>query len=102
MAQFLDSGGEGCRMHAGRDNHFFILDRKIDQIPRGTVLQQSRNQRRMHGVTGSFGHHATLDAFACQSQVTDQIENFMADKFIGKTEGTILHALMCQDDRVFL
>ena len=83
------------------DGDFFFLHGEMNQLPRGTVLQEPRDQCRVHGVAGSLGNHVALDAFACQRQVADQIEDFVADKFIGKTEGPVLHALTGQDDCVF-
>ena len=83
------------------DVDFFFLNGEVNQFPRGTILQQSRNQRSVHGMASSLGNHVALDAFACQRQIADQIENFVADKFIGKPEGTILHSLTGQDDGIF-
>ena len=83
------------------DGDFFFLDGEVNQLPRGTILQESRDQRGVHGVAGSLGNHVTLDAFARQRQVADQIENFVTDKFVRKTERAVLHALAGQDDCIF-
>lgn len=83
------------------DGDFFFLYWEVDEFPCGTVLQESRDQSGVHSVAGSLGHYVALDAFARQRQVADQVENFMADKFVGKTERAILYALAGQDDCIF-
>ena len=83
------------------DGDFFFLYGQVDEFPGRTVLQETRDQCGVHGVSGSLGHHVALDAFARQRQVADQVENFVTDKFVGKTERAVLYALAGQDDCIF-
>lgn len=80
---------------------FFFLYGEMNQLPRGTILQKSRDQRGVHGMTSSLGNHVALDAFARQRQIADQVENFVADKFVRKAQRAILHAFTGQDDCIF-
>ncbi len=39
----------------------------------------------MHGVAGSFGDDAAPYAASSEGEVADEVEDFVADEFVGKT-----------------
>src|SRR5579884_2364066 len=54
----------------------------------------------MHGVSGAVGNDFSQNAMAQQCEITDKIENLVANEFIVEAERTVLHASVGQHDRV--
>src|SRR5664279_3822545 len=70
----------------------------MGDLPRGTVAAQARDERGVHGVARALGHYPAEDAVLRESEISDQIQNFVTNKFIGKAQGSILNALLANDD----
>src|ERR1035437_3311064 len=51
------------------------LYRYAGQFPRGAVLDQARNQGRVHGVAGALSHHSTFNAAPRKREIADQIQH---------------------------
>ena len=43
-------------------------------------------EARIAGVTGPYCHHVAANASSDQSEVADDIENFVADEFVGEPQ----------------
>ena len=56
----------------------------------------------MHGVPGTVGDYVPQDLFTQQCQIADQVQNFVAHKFIGKAQWWIHQAVAGKHNRVFL
>lgn len=52
----------------------------------------------MHGVSGALGHYVAQNAVPGQREVADQVQDFVADKFVREAQRPIEHALPVEDD----
>jgi len=43
----------------------------------------------VHGVSGALGDDTAPDAAACEGEVADEVEDFVADELVGETEGAV-------------
>src|SRR6267378_1205110 len=54
----------------------------------------------MHGMSGAVGYDASDNLPAQQRQIADQVERFVPDKLIGKTQRAVLHSVFRDHDDV--
>src|SRR5579863_8976907 len=54
----------------------------------------------MHRVPGAFCYDVALDAAPSESEVTDQVEDLVADELIGKTQRAIFGPIRAKHDGV--
>jgi len=55
----------------------------------------------VHGVAGAVGHDVAEDLLSYQSQVPDEIENFVADEFVWIAQRRVHEPVGSQNDGVF-
>jgi hypothetical protein len=73
----------------------------VYQFPGGAVAEQPLDERGVHGVAGALGDDAAPDAAAGQSEIADEVQNFVADELVGETQRAVFDALAGEDDRRF-
>src|ERR1051326_2519186 len=76
--------------------------RLLDQVPMTSALQELGYKARMERMTGFVGYQTSEHGTADQGKVTQQIEDFVPYKFVGKAQRRVIqHAVLCQYDCVF-
>ena len=73
--------------------------RRLDQAPGFLVGENFRRQRRVQRVAGAMSNDVTDDGVSDQRQVTDDIENLVADELVLETE-RVQHIRIADDNRV--
>jgi hypothetical protein len=84
-----------CRERLGRDQAG-ALDRGAlyprpglfcvegDELPGGTIAEQTRNQSRVHGVSGALGDNVAKNVVAGESEIADEVEDFVANELVAE------------------
>src|SRR3954471_8239339 len=84
----------------GRLFGLMVLNRLACHFPRRAVLQQTGDERRVHGVTGALRHHVAFNAAARKCQISDQVQNLVADIFVVEPQWPVHRAFLAQNDGV--
>jgi len=71
---------------------------KGDELPGGAVLQESGNERGMHGVSGALGDNVAEDVMAGESEVSDEVEDLVADELIFEAQRAVQDSFAVEDD----
>ena len=71
---------------------------KVGQVPGGAVAEEAGDKGGVHGMAGALGYDAALDAAAGEGEVADEVEDLVADEFVGEAQGTVLDAGAGDDD----
>jgi hypothetical protein len=70
----------------------------VGELPGGAVAEEFLDEGGVHGMAGAFGNDATPDAAACEGQVADEVEDFVADELIREAEGAVEDTVSGEDD----
>ena len=81
------------------ENAFGHGRRGLDEAPRVLIRENFGRQLRVQRVAGAMRDDVTDDGISDQRQVTDDIENLVADEFVVKTQ-RVQHAGVADHDRI--
>src|SRR5579862_5252741 len=85
----------------GRLFALLALDGLASQLPRGAILEQAGNKCRVHGMAGAFRVHMAFDAAASQGEIPNEVEDLVADVFVGEAQRAVFRAVFAEDNGVF-
>ena len=61
----------------------------VNEIPGGAVVEELLDKSGVHGMAGAFRDNPAPDAAAGQGEITDEVEDLVANKLVGETEGAV-------------
>src|SRR3984885_6079353 len=103
IAEISDQGSvsgrnQSCRSRVDFTSLLLFLCTHGRQLPGGAVLQQTRNQGRLHGVPRPLGYHVTKNMMAGQREIADQVQDLVPHELVFEAQGTVQHPLAVEDN----
>src|SRR5262249_9858540 len=92
-----NSIGGGCFGHSQSLNGM-LVGRRDD--PTRRIAENAADQLSMQGVSRLMCCHTAEERQAHQGQISDQIERFVAPKFVRIAERTVQNAILGEDDGI--
>jgi hypothetical protein len=70
--------------------------------PQAVIAKQARDERGVHCVSGAVGHNARDQALADEREVSNAVEDFVADELVAETQRAVLNSIRREHDHAFV